>query len=96
MGAKALKRMAVLLALALPGCAVHTVDCWQLGDTELADAQARGQCGDAFARNTQEIVPAGGVAPPQRRKPRPMTAERFDEEPAPVKQSTRKKPKPNL
>ena len=91
MGAKAFRRVLVLMALVvLPGCAVHVVDCWQLSDTELADAQTRGQCGDAFARNMQEIVPVGGVAPAQRRKARTITVERPDD-PAPVPVKTPKK-----
>ena len=81
MGANALMKCVLLMgALFLPSaCAVQTVDCWQLNDQELANAQKHGRCGDAFARNHQEIVPVGSVTPPQRRKPRPPSAQYADD-----------------
>lgn len=61
---------AVLLAVALAGCAVQTVDCWQLDGAALEEAQAKGWCKDAFAPNVQTIVPIGeaGRPPAQRRR----------------------------
>ena len=97
MGANALIRCVLLVgALFLPSaCAVQTVDCWQLNDQELADARKHGRCGDAFARNHQEIVPVGSVTPPQRRKPRPPSAQHTDDpESAIVATDARKKRKP--
>jgi len=61
---RAAVRGALVLAVLLgaSGCAVRTVDCWQLGRAELAQARKDGQCKDAFARNSQEVVAAGPLA----------------------------------
>lgn len=66
---------AVLLAVLPAGCAVRTVDCWQLDGAALEEAQAKGWCRDAFAPNVQTIVPIGeaGQPPAQRRRAEPAT-----------------------
>ncbi|AWK89164.1 hypothetical protein [Azospirillum thermophilum] len=60
----------VILAagLLLSGCAVRTVDCWQLDEHDLEEARGRGQCNDAFARNREELVPVDKLDRPARRK----------------------------
>lgn len=60
-------------AILLAGCAVQTVDCWQLDGAALEEAQAKGWCRDAFAPNVQTIVPIGeaGQPPAQRRRAEP-------------------------
>ncbi|WP_448204788.1 hypothetical protein [Azospirillum sp. sgz302134] len=96
MGKNALKHALLMMALLVPSaCAVKTVDCWQLDDPALAEAQKHGQCGDAFARNRQEIVPVGSVVPPQRRKARPPSV-LYADDPAPaiVTVDTKRKRKP--
>lgn len=80
MGAKALKGVLLLIALlASSACAVKTVDCSQRDGLEVADAQKNGQCGNAFARTHEEVIPVGSVVPPQRRKARPPNAQLQDD-----------------
>lgn len=64
---------AALLAVLPAGCAVQTVDCWQLDGSALEEAQAKGWCRDAFAPNVQTIVPIGeaGRPPAQRHRADP-------------------------
>ncbi|MCW2243364.1 hypothetical protein [Azospirillum canadense] len=95
MGANALKRVLPLIALlASSACAVKTVDCWQLSDQEVADAQKNGQCGNAFARTHDEVIPVGSVVPPQRRKARPPNAQLLDDPgPAVIQAEALKRPK---
>lgn len=80
MGAKTLKRVLPLIALlASSACAVKTVDCGRLGGQEAADAHRAGECGDAFARSQDEVIPIGSVVPPQRRKTRQPSVQRPDD-----------------
>ncbi len=52
---------ALVVLMGASGCAVRTVDCWQLDDPELAELKKTGHCGDAFARNSHEIVPLAEI-----------------------------------
>lgn len=63
----------ILLGVLPAGCAVRTVDCWQLDGSALEEAQAKGWCRDAFAPNVRTIVPIGeaGRAPAQRPRAEP-------------------------
>lgn len=81
--------LALLVLTGASGCAVRTVDCWQLDDEELAAARKEGRCEDAFARNSQEIVPLDKVNRPHPRKSAPPPAAA---PPEPPKAKNRKAP----
>ena len=48
---------ALVVLVGASGCAVRTVDCWQLDGEELAQAEYAGFCNDAFALNSHQFVP---------------------------------------
>ena len=75
-----MRRMALRSAAALvvlvgaSGCAVRTVDCWQLDGEELAQAEHAGFCNDAFALNSHQIVPLDELNRKRVRKPAAVKA----------------------
>lgn len=86
----------VILAagLLLSGCAVRTVDCWQLDESDLEEARGRGQCNDAFARNREELVPVDKIGRPARKKT--PTAPLVTDAPAPLVPPPEPRRKPRL
>ncbi len=83
---------ALVVLVSASGCAVRTVDCWQLDDPELAELKKTGQCGDAFARNSHEIVPLAEIKR-QRVRKAPVQAVEPAVETKPAKgKAKRKKP----
>ena len=66
---------ALAVLMGASGCAVRTVDCWQLDGEELAQAEKAGFCNDAFALNAQQIVPLDELNRKRVRKPAAKAAE---------------------
>ena len=80
---------ALVVLVGLSGCAVRTVDCWQLDGEELAQAEYAGFCGDAFALNSHQIVPLDQL----KRKPASKAAAAKAAAPAETKPAKSKRKK---